>query len=192
MPENVAESSAPKRPRGRPSKVRASGPLAGVVLIPPGPGAEDPQEFAEFALPLRAVLAPQGPLEALLAERIIGNAWRLRRVLRFEAAQVQEHTAQAEHFRKLTDNAQRGSPELARATEQVLHALKAVPHEHDLKRILRYEAFLEHSLLRALHELERLQGLRSRGARPPAPGTADPEFPFPSENREPSQISSEK
>ena len=57
--------------------------LTGKQVVLPG---EDPAEFDAFRSGLIAELAPQGALEEILAEKVVADAWRLRRVSQMEAA----------------------------------------------------------------------------------------------------------
>ena len=57
--------------------------LTGKQVVLPG---EDPAEFDAFRSGLIAELAPQGALEEILAEKVVADAWRLRRVSPLEAA----------------------------------------------------------------------------------------------------------
>ena len=57
--------------------------LTGKQIVLPG---EDPAEFDSFRSDLIVDLAPQGALEEILAEKIVADVWRLRRVPQLEAA----------------------------------------------------------------------------------------------------------
>lgn len=57
--------------------------LTGKDIVLPN---EDASEFDSFRMDLLASLAPVGELEAMLAEKIVADAWRLRRVPKLEAA----------------------------------------------------------------------------------------------------------
>src|SRR5262249_50949413 len=90
-------------------------------------------------------------LELLLADRIISNAWRLRRAVGIEAALL---------------NVKRGDG-------TVLEDVLSWKLDRDrLQLISRYEVTLERSLYKALHELQRLQGARD-GQVVPLPEAVD-------------------
>ena len=101
---------------------------------------ESQVDLLDFEKRLRAQLAPVGELELLLADRIVSNAWRLRRAVGIEAALL---------------NVKRGDG-------TVLEDVLSWKTDRDrLQLISRYEATLERSLYKALHELQRLQATRN-------------------------------
>jgi hypothetical protein len=57
--------------------------LTGKQMILPG---EDPAEFDAFRSDLITDLAPEGALEEILAEKIVADVWRLRRIPQLESA----------------------------------------------------------------------------------------------------------
>jgi hypothetical protein len=57
--------------------------LTGKQIVLPD---ENPDDFDEFSSTLWQDLDPQGTLEELLVEKIVADAWRLRRFPRLEAA----------------------------------------------------------------------------------------------------------
>jgi hypothetical protein len=61
------------------------GITAKVVVI----GGEDPGQFELFRASLEEEFEPQASLERELVERLVGYAWRLRRIPIFEAAVMQ-------------------------------------------------------------------------------------------------------
>lgn len=87
-------------------------------------------------------LAPVGPVELALAERVALALWRLRRVAAYEEAALSERQ------------------DLATASARLLL------HPLDLDKIIRFEAHLNRQLYQALHELEARRAAR-RGE--PAP-----------------------
>ena len=100
---------------------------------------ESEMDLLDFGKRLRAQLAPVGELELLLVDRIISNAWRLRRAVGIEAALL---------------NVKRGDGTVLE------DALSWKADRDRLQLISRYEATLERSLYKALHELQRLQAAR--------------------------------
>ena len=81
-------------------------------------------------------LAPVGPVEAALAERVASALWRLYRVTAYEEAAVAERH------------------DLEPASARLL------PHPLDIDKIIRYEAHLSRQLYQALHALEAMQAER--------------------------------
>jgi hypothetical protein len=81
-------------------------------------------------------LAPIGPLEAALAERVASALWRLHRVTAYEEAAIAErHDLESPSARLL-------------------------PSPFDIDKIIRYEAHLSRQLYQALHELEAMRAER--------------------------------
>jgi hypothetical protein len=153
---NALRSTGPKTPAG---KATASGNAckhgllsrAGVLVE-----GEDEGDFQAFGTALRTGLAPEGELEALLADRLVTCAWRLRRAGRVEV----------EHFDagRWTWTGEKRDLGFA-FSEDAANA-------DTFSKLSRYETSLERSLFRALHELQRLQAVRA-GERVPAPVAVD-------------------
>src|ERR1039458_4008529 len=81
---NARQSTGPRTPAGK-AKVSANAlkhGLTGRDVVLPG---ENPDDFDSFRAGLLTSLDPQGELEGALAERIVVDFWRLRRVSIFEA-----------------------------------------------------------------------------------------------------------
>jgi hypothetical protein len=82
---NAQRSTGPRTTGGR-SRVASNAlkhGLSGGQIVLPG---EDPAEFDLFRSDLISDLVPQGALEEVLVEKIVADAWRLRRVPQLEAA----------------------------------------------------------------------------------------------------------
>jgi hypothetical protein len=118
---------------------------------------EDRRQLDSFRVTLRESLAPDGGMEALLAERVVAAAWRLRRTFRIEAEGFERSRCQ---WNTRTDLG-------------IGHAFTAVGVNGDVfSRLSHYEAALERTLYRALHELQRLQAGRA-GVPVPLPVAVD-------------------
>lgn len=105
---------------------------------------------------MREELAPIGTMELILVDRMVANAWRLRRAL-----QIERDLMEAETY---------GLP------VGVLQTLGLnFSYNHAYTKLMRYEASLERGLYRAYHEIQRLQAVR-RGEQVPAPIAVDVEF----------------
>jgi len=63
--------------------------LAKSTLIRTGAYREGRTEFERLFARLREDFEPQGALEEILVERLAVSYWRLRRVLRYEVAEIQ-------------------------------------------------------------------------------------------------------
>jgi hypothetical protein len=103
---------------------------------------ESSNEWETHRAAIIEALAPAGPLETALAERVASAIWRLRRVTTYEEAAI----AERQH--------------LPAASARLL------PHPLEIDKIIRYEAHLSRQLFQALHELESMRAAR-RGQ--PAP-----------------------
>lgn len=82
---NARRSTGPKTKKGK-RAIRLNSLQHGLssrVVVLPG---EDEAAFEIFRNELYAHLAPSGPMEGLLADRVISSAWRLRRAARAEVA----------------------------------------------------------------------------------------------------------
>ena len=124
---------------------------------------EDVQAFAEFQRDMTTKLTPTGALEELLAERIISNAWRLRRTVGLEAGVIAFRTREAQA--ELAEPRPDGDAVAAGLIRDAAGA-------DALSKLSRYERALERGLYRALHELQRIQAA-SRGETVPPPAVLD-------------------
>jgi hypothetical protein len=181
---NALHSTGPNTPEGK-AVVRLNairhGLLARDVILP----GEDADAFEDLWNQVRADLAPVGPIEELLAERVVNAMWRLRRSARAEAAlfhwrvywlkaiRLREQVGSYEKaaldipsFTVISDKASHseatealGHAEYERDRDEVLlgRALDADAKEGDaFAKVARYERSLERSLFRALDELRQL------------------------------------
>ena len=107
--------------------------IASARLVVPG---ESAAEWEGSRQAMIEALAPAGPVEVALAERVATAVWRLRRVAAYETAAI----AERQH--------------LATASARLL------PHPLDIDKIIRYEAHLSRQLYQALHQLEAMRAER--------------------------------
>jgi hypothetical protein len=192
---NSRHSTGPKTPEGK-AAVRLNafrhGLLARDVMLP----EEDLDAFEDLRNRVRAELSPVGPIEELLADRVVNIMWRLGRSARAETAlfdwrvreltvsrladQVRSHESTFADFSFPThvkDEAAHTEAKeaLARAKhardrDEVLlgRAFDADAKESDaLGKLARYERGLEKSLFRTLDELRQLQDRRRHRLSPP-------------------------
>jgi hypothetical protein len=188
---NARHSKGPKTPEGK-AAVRLNalrhGLLARDVVLP----EEDSDAFEDLVNRVRAELSPMGPIEELLADRVVNTMWMLGRSARAETALVDWRVRQLQ-VSKLAD--QVGSHEstpadfhfLTHITDKAAHteakeALARAKHARDrdevllgrafdadakesdaLGKLARYERSLERSLFRTLDELRQLQDRLWRG-----------------------------
>jgi hypothetical protein len=143
---DTARPRSPRRrgPRTAAGKARVAGNALthGISSTRPVVPGESSNEWETHRRALVEALAPAGPLETVLAERVASAVWRLRRVTMYEEAAIAER--------------------------QYLPAASArlLPHPLEIDKIIRYEAHLSRQLFQALHELEAMRAAR-RGQ--PAP-----------------------
>jgi hypothetical protein len=171
---NAQRSTGPRTPEGKAVVAQNAvkhGLLAQEVVVK----GEDPAEFEFYREQMLAELAPLGQMESMLAHRIVGLSWRLRRAERLQAAA----------FDKVEDPSK--PPELVLSPEQASRLLavlaetgvqppepvatgpavgrKAVQdfdRERILDRLLVYERRIESSLYRTMAELRKLRLLREK------------------------------
>jgi hypothetical protein len=173
---NAQKSTGPRTAAG---KERASqnaiqhGLLAREAVIV----GEDPAEFQMYREGMIETLAPVGPVEAMLAERVVGLSWRLRRAERlqniaFAALDEGEPTELLEA--RLQEWKQHKGSERDRTVCGVLDedaALgKAVVADFAearvLDRMLMYERRIESSLYRTMTELRKEREARAAASGP--------------------------
>ena len=141
---NALKSTGPRTPAGK-AVVALNAQRHGLLSRESLIQGECEADLLDFERRLHAQLAPVGELEFLLADRIVSNAWRLRRAVGIEAALFKS---------------ERGS------TTVLDDVLSWKSDRERLQLISRYETTLERSLYKALHELQRLQAARDGQAVP--------------------------
>ena len=185
---NAGLSTGPKTAAGKAAASKNAlkhGILSRQVVLPD----EDPGEFEDFRRRLTEDLKPTGELETVFAERIMLGAWRLRRVVRLEAAVIRAQESELQAFPDLATRmaaasrvsdmpsaAAQASPQLDEQARSELNVYTAMVRDangtNQLERLRRYETTIEKSLLSSIHELERLQG-RRRGEAVDTPRVID-------------------
>jgi hypothetical protein len=156
---NARKSTGPRTPEGKVAAARNAtrhGLRAEKKLVP----AKERKAFGEFYESVITCLGPDGHFETALAERIVFALWRLRRSMQIESGMLDETLKAAKR------NASTFGDRPAR--EIWWQFSKKGSYEN----FRRYEAHLERSMYRALHELQRLQSVR-RGDDVPAPAVLD-------------------
>lgn len=158
---NAQLSTGPRTPEGK-AVVRLNAVSHGILSEANMLPDEDPERFNAFSEAMRDHLAPANELEALLADRIVSNVWRLRRLLQAEDwAQWQLGFLPLKYGQTEKDRENfAGYAYMREESPQVFPTFG------------RYEGMLERGLFRALHELQRLQAARS-GQDVPPPAAVD-------------------
>jgi hypothetical protein len=88
---NALKSTGPKTARGQAMSAGNAlkhGLLSREVLVRGQRGRESAREFAALREGIFENLAPVGPMETMLVERIVTTQWRLRRALRAESGEI--------------------------------------------------------------------------------------------------------
>jgi hypothetical protein len=201
---NAQLNTGPRTPGGK-ARVASNAlkhGLTGQQVVLPN---ENPEDFDTFRTGLWSALDPHGELEETLAERIVIDRWRLRRVPLLESALYRrghlrsmiadqeeevrryEYTETSRLYEKQVeetkvDEVNRQAHADARAKLKELRSKMDDPSmdmtvvfEKYLKtfeNLTRYENGLSRSLLRNLHELQRLQAIRA-GELVAAPAVVD-------------------
>jgi hypothetical protein len=209
---NGALSQGPKTPEGKAASAqnaRKHGLLSQGLLLPD----EDKDEFDRFAQSLHGELNPQGELEHALVVRIVGLLWRLRRAGKLETGvlfwqqclvegpppiDAYPHGEEDPRFRDYliginTITGGEKQAEKAGAPELATFGRAYIGGENSLAKLSRYESAIQRNLVRALHELQRLQAAR-KGEHVPPPVVVDidvsglPEQVTPSDESGPSPL----
>lgn len=142
--KNALQSTGPATISGKTRSAKNSlkhGLLAKDLII----RDEDPNALQDLLEELFRTLEPIGKLEEILVEKIAATLWRFQRLLAVESMALQEN----DYRGKLED-------------------IKSCYNRTVISSINRNESTLEKSFYRALHELQRLQGMR-QGPCTPAP-----------------------
>lgn len=166
---NARKSTGPRSSKGKTAISQNAikhGLMARQAII----SSENRTEFCLFRDWMLDELAPAGPMESMLAERIVSLSWRLKR-----AGHIQKLTIDAMNednanspFTKLNQSLllkkqnQSKTKTSTSATDLALGrlAIKDFSNARVLDRLLMYERRIEHSLYKTILELQRLQLMR--------------------------------
>ena len=154
---NALLSTGPRTPEGKATSAqnaRTHGLLSRAALLPD----DDAATFAAFSEALWIELAPVGAVQEMLTDRIIGQAWRLRRAAILDAALVAYESESAASF------ARGKSPAAVLGLAATRMVRSGAP-----TTLSRYETAIERSMLAAMGELRRLRESDDEppGKRPP-------------------------
>lgn len=204
--ENAQLSTGPRSPEGK-QRVASNALKHGltgkqIVLL-----NEEPDDFDAFRSAFWDDLDPMGVLEGVLVDKIVADAWRLRRVPILEAAMHARvegdgnleslrskifliHSIADANMRRIRADKQRVDPRDQEEFDRLQVDLKEAEnkasdpsfvvtralekHARDFENLSHREEALTKSMLRGLHELERLQRRRA-GESVAAPAAVDVE-----------------
>jgi hypothetical protein len=151
---NAGKSTGPRTKKGKARSSRnhtTHGLLSASVVLP----WESRHSFRHFHEGLMRRLAPQDGLEVMLAERVVAEAWRIRRAGSYETQVLEEDFIQEKNNRKLEPENYEDELPLSGGS-----ILREMVRTDLLPKLSRYERQIERSLYAAMHELERLQAAR--------------------------------
>jgi hypothetical protein len=173
-------SQAPIPPEGKAASsqnTRRHGLHTRAIVIP---GVESEDDWRAFHDDVFAALAPEGPVESSLADRIAGLMWRIARIPRAErdlVAERQMHEdAETARIVRLNEGRAREYEQLKNkdfgiyndVVEETLRPQdvwtlppRVLPSDAQLNQVIRYESHLGRQLRESLHELEAMQARRN-------------------------------
>ena len=174
--QNAQKSTGPRTPQGKAivsQNALKHGLTASRVVVT----GEDPAEFDRHRDEILAHFTPAGPIESILARRIVTLAWRLIRADSLHATAINtlttEHYADPDYFiSKLLKGRERlESPPQPCLPDGELVLGSIVIHDFEHARVLdhlqMYERRIENSLQKAINQLQTLQLTRKRNASAP-------------------------
>jgi hypothetical protein len=169
---NSTNSTGPKTAAGKKRVSRNAvrhGFFSKFLLIQHRDGKESQDEFDDFYTGVCKHYQPVGWLEELWAEKIAVWSWRLRRLIRCEAGQIDRALSGHSYELQQSRADDRADPDSASSRDPETDALTDhlfLPGKEDLDKLLRYEAMINRQLNHAIVELERVQA-RRKGEAPP-------------------------
>jgi len=146
---NAQKSTGPRTPEGK-EQASQNALKHGLFSREAVIRGEDEDEFEMHQERLLGQLNPVGPLEEILAARIVDLAWRLKR-----AVQDQDE-AFAALYERQTAGAEKPQEPAERAATLGRMILEDFSQNAVLERLLRYERRIESSLYRTLNQLRRV------------------------------------
>lgn len=154
---NAAKSTGPKLSVGKQISAlnRLDHGLTSAQVILPG---ETREQYDQFCARFIREIAPQGPAEELLVERLVACAWRLRRLGRIEA-----EILQFLYDQNLVGRIEQHAGRVPRPTTRLgANVHYSATHGPSFTNLHRYEAQLERSVFSALTQLRQLQQDRAK------------------------------
>jgi hypothetical protein len=162
---NAQKSTGPRTTEGR-AAVSQNAVKHGLLAERDVITSESQADFDLYREQLLDELNPVSPMESMLAERIVGLSWRLKRICSIQNQAVDALNADntPSPLAKLTKSLffkgryqpQEDTSESATALALGRLAIKDFSNARVLERLLMYERRIEHSLYKTLLELQRL------------------------------------
>jgi len=171
---NAQQSTGPRTPEGKAtvSQNAIKHGLTGKKTLIPG---EEQTDFNLYHYEMFEELAPVGPMETMLAERIISLSWRLERTVRIQnetmhALLVPKPLSGLDKLRNsLSSDYDTGKfkSDVDQASRLGRSIIKDFSNARVLDRVMMYERRIENSLYKTMRELQKLKLTRKFG--PPVP-----------------------
>jgi len=160
--QNAQKSTGPKTTEGK-AAVSQNALTHGLTALSACIEGEDKDEFNATRQSFEDELKPAGPVQTLLVEQIVMAAWRLTRIRLIEGGLFQLRSV--DDARAIDRDYENMRPR----TRLAYHFLSDVRGPNAFTILGRYEARVERSFYRALHELQRLQAAGPSAPIAPAP-----------------------
>ena len=173
--QNSQKSTGPRSRQGK-AAVSKNAVKHGLFALQAVIKSENREDFELFRNEMLGELAPVGPVESMLAERLVSLSWRLKRVERMQNQAIDvmiERDEQPSPLAKLAQSllpkGQRQLPDDASGSNGELApkglalgrvAIKDYSNSRVLDRLLMYERRIENSMFKTMAELLRLRLLR--------------------------------
>jgi hypothetical protein len=163
---NSQKSTGPKTATGKRRVSRNAvrhGFFSKFLLVQHRDGKESQGEFDDFYAGVCKHYEPVGWLEELWGEKIAVWSWRLRRLIRCEAGQIDRALAGHSYELQQSRADDQADPDSASSRDPEMDALTDhlfLPEKEELDKLLRYEAMINRQLNHAITELERVQARR--------------------------------
>jgi hypothetical protein len=172
--QNAQKSTGPRSPEGK-DAISQNAVKHGLTARQDVISSESQADFDLYRDRMLAELAPDSPMESMLAERIVSLSWRLKRAGRIQNQAIDALNADNKSnplaklaqsiFFKGADPPQSDPSACDRDMALGRMAIKDFSHARVLDRLLMYERRIEHSLYKTVLELQRLLVMRKLDAR---------------------------
>jgi len=170
---NAQKSTGPHTPHGK-AAVSQNAEKHGLSARRAVISSESQADFDLYRGQILTELAPESPMESILAERIVNLSWRLKRVCRIQNQTIDALSAPdtSSPFAKLTQSlfskGQHRPLDLPSESAPNLPlgrlAIKDFSNARVLDRLLMYERRIENSLYKTILELQRLNIIKKMNA----------------------------
>ncbi len=167
---NAQKSTGPRTPQGK-AAVSKNAVRHGLSARHNVINSESQTEFDLYRSQMLAELAPAGPMETMLAQRVVTLSWRLKRATRTQNQTIDALNANnlPTPLTILTQSLlpkNLRQPQTTRQTSDTnlplgRMAIKDFTNARVLDRLLMYERRIEHSLYKTILELQRLNLIRN-------------------------------